>query len=137
MSGATATLGCPPNVSAAKPAQARVPVPLKPVPVRLFQQPFQPIWKEHRLIGLSGFGPPVCPNFCRLKRLRKKYFLLSSRAQRGICFFANPTKKADSSGKIRPRNDKIGVFPQPANPVPVGQTAKVNCAGEPAQGLRG
>src|SRR5712691_6489387 len=55
----------------------------------------------------------------RLNRLRKKYFLLSSRAKRGICFFANPTKKADSSGKIRPRNDKIGVFPQPLKPAPL------------------
>ena len=49
----------------------------------------------------------------RPNRLRKKYILSSSQAQRGICFFANPTKKADSSGKIRPRNDEIGVFPQP------------------------
>jgi hypothetical protein len=50
----------------------------------------------------------------------EKYLLLSSRAERGICFFANPTKKADSSGKIRPRNDKIGVFPQLVQPVGFG-----------------
>jgi hypothetical protein len=35
---------------------------------------------------------------------------MSSRAKRGICFFANPEKKADSSGKRRPRNDTFGFF---------------------------
>jgi hypothetical protein len=45
----------------------------------------------------------------RLQQAAEKCFLLSSRAQRGICFFANPKKKADSSGNIRPRNDEIGV----------------------------
>src|ERR1700747_246876 len=48
--------------------------------------------------------------------MRKKQLQLSSRAQRGICFFAIPKKKADSSGNVRPRNDKFGVFPQPVKP---------------------
>jgi hypothetical protein len=43
--------------------------------------------------------------------------LLSSRAKRGICFFANRKEKADSSGKLRPRNDTFGIFPQPVKPV--------------------
>jgi hypothetical protein len=42
---------------------------------------------------------------------------MSSRAKRGICFFANPKKTADSSGKPRPRNDTFGIFPQPVYPV--------------------
>jgi hypothetical protein len=42
----------------------------------------------------------------------EKSSLLSSRAKRGICFFANPEEKADSSGKPRPRNDTFGIFPQ-------------------------
>src|SRR5260221_8754277 len=54
----------------------------------------------------------------RLYRLRKKSAILSSRAQRGICFFTNTRKKADSSGKPRPRNDSFGVFPQPLKPRP-------------------
>jgi hypothetical protein len=41
-SGGTGTLGCAHNISAAKTAQARVPVPLQPVPVRLFPQPVKP-----------------------------------------------------------------------------------------------
>ncbi len=41
---------------------------------------------------------------------------MSSRAKRGICFFANPEKKADSSGKPRPLNDTFGIFPQPVQP---------------------
>src|ERR1700719_3509593 len=49
----------------------------------------------------------------RLYRPRKKSVILSSRAQRGICFFTNARNKADSSGKPRPRNDSFGVFPQP------------------------
>src|ERR1700681_4536410 len=52
----------------------------------------------------------------RLYRLRKKSAILLSRAQRGICFFTNTRKKADSSGKPRPRNDSFGVFPQPLQP---------------------
>jgi hypothetical protein len=44
----------------------------------------------------------------------EKSSLMSSRAKRGICFFANPKKKADSSGKPRPRIDTFGIFPQPA-----------------------
>jgi hypothetical protein len=44
-------------------------------------------------------------------------FLLSSRAQRGICFFTNARREADSSGNVGPRNDKINVFPQPVMPV--------------------
>src|SRR5260370_40898600 len=55
------------------------------------------------------------PNLCRarLHRLRKKSAILSFRAQRGICFFTHTRKKADSSGKPRPRNDSFGVFPEP------------------------
>ena len=51
----------------------------------------------------------------RLQRLEKGS-LMSSRAKRGICFFANPKKKADSSGKPRPRNGTFGIFPQPVQP---------------------
>jgi hypothetical protein len=46
----------------------------------------------------------------------EKSSLMSSRAKRGICFFTNPKKKADSSGKPRPRNDTFGIFPQPVQP---------------------
>jgi glycine dehydrogenase subunit 2 len=48
----------------------------------------------------------------------EKSSLMSSRAKRGICFFTNPKKKADSSGKPRPRNDTFGIFPQPVKPRP-------------------
>src|SRR5580704_11358639 len=41
---------------------------------------------------------------------------MSSRAKRGICFFANPKKKADSSGKPRHRKNTFGIFPQPVQP---------------------
>src|SRR5580704_720879 len=41
---------------------------------------------------------------------------MSSRAKRGICSFTNPKKKADSSGKPRPRNDTFGFFPKPVKP---------------------
>jgi hypothetical protein len=34
--------------------------------------------------------------------------LVSSRAKRGICCFANSEEKADSSGTTRPRNDELG-----------------------------
>src|SRR5258708_38553136 len=68
----------------------------------------------------DGASQPVWqrPNLrrARLHRPRKKSAILSSRAQRGICFFTNTSKKADSSGKPRPRNDSFGVFPQPVQP---------------------
>ena len=51
----------------------------------------------------------------RLQRLEKGS-LMSSRAKRGICFFANRKKKADSSGNPRPRNHKFGIFPQTVQP---------------------
>src|SRR4029077_7946034 len=57
------------------------------------------------------FCDPLC--LVWLQRLRKKYSLLSSRAQRGICFFTKARKKPDSSGNVGLRNDKIGVFPRP------------------------
>jgi hypothetical protein len=41
---------------------------------------------------------------------------MSSRAKRGICFFATPKKKANSSGNPRPRNDTIEIFPQRVQP---------------------
>jgi hypothetical protein len=46
----------------------------------------------------------------------EKSSLMSSRAKRGICFFTNPKKKADSSGKPRPRDDTFGIFQQPVQP---------------------
>jgi hypothetical protein len=51
----------------------------------------------------------------RLQRLEKRS-LMSSRAKRGICFFANRKKKADSTGNPRPRNHKFGIFPQTVQP---------------------
>jgi len=39
-----------------------------------------------------------------------KIAFLSSRARRGICFFADPEQKADSSGKPRPRKDTFLYF---------------------------
>jgi hypothetical protein len=53
----------------------------------------------------------------RLTRQRKKVVLKSSRAKRGISFFANPKKKADPPGKPRPRDDTFGVFLQAVKPV--------------------
>ena len=44
-----------------------------------------------------------------------KLLLLSSRAQRGICFFAILKKKAGSLSKPRPRNGSFRVFPQPTS----------------------
>jgi hypothetical protein len=41
----------------------------------------------------------------------EKNSLMSSRAKRGIFFFSNLKKKADCSGKPRPRNDTFGIFP--------------------------
>jgi hypothetical protein len=64
--------------------------------------------------GLQGLQPLLL-RFLNVaaEEAAEKSNLMSSRAKRGSCFFANPKKEADSSDKPRPRNDTIGIFPQP------------------------
>jgi hypothetical protein len=68
-------------------------------------------WEFHRFSS----GALLARRYA-VHRLRKKWGLLSSRAKRGICFFAIARKKAVPSGKPGPRDDSRGVFPQPLQP---------------------
>src|SRR5579863_3976100 len=69
--------------------------------------PFRYISSVVAVTGITClYHAPVAPT----SEAAEKSSLMSSRAKRGICFFANPKKKADSSGKPRPRNDTFGIF---------------------------
>jgi hypothetical protein len=41
------------------------------------------------------------------KAAEKGVFAVIPEAKRGICFFASAKKKADPSGKVSPRDDKL------------------------------
>jgi len=49
-------------------------------------------------------------HFARALQAAEEVRLLSSRAERGICFLAKSKKKADSSGQPSPRNDRFPDF---------------------------